>query len=115
LFSHESQSWHYEQNAQDFCFQKLTDLPFFKLIDLPFFLKQLEMAVFSLARITRLALAAECARFYRSLGLFGLGVLKFNFHHINVLSKAWSTKYRLIVCMWAHIRSNLRDESNKPN
>jgi hypothetical protein len=49
------------------------------------------------------------------LGPFGLGVLKFNSHHINVLSNVWSTKCRLIACMSAHIMSNLRDESIKPN
>jgi hypothetical protein len=31
---------------------------------------------------------------------FGLGLLKFNSHHINVPSNAWSTKCRLIECMW---------------
>jgi hypothetical protein len=46
---------------------------------------------------------------------FGLSVLKFNSHHINVLSNAWSTKCRLIACMSAKIRSNLRDESIKTN
>jgi hypothetical protein len=46
---------------------------------------------------------------------FGLSVLKFNSHHINVPSNALSTKYRLIACMLAQIRSNLRDESIKPN
>jgi hypothetical protein len=30
-------------------------------------------------------------------------------------SNAWSTKCRLIACMSAQIRSNLRDESIKPN
>jgi hypothetical protein len=48
-------------------------------------------------------------------GLFGWYELKFNFHHINVLSNALSTKYRLIAYMSAQIRSNLRDESIKPN
>jgi hypothetical protein len=48
-------------------------------------------------------------------GLFGLQELKFNSHHINVPSNTWSTKYRLIACMLAQIRSNLRDESIKPN
>jgi hypothetical protein len=46
---------------------------------------------------------------------FGLVSLKFNSHHINVPSNAWSTKCRLIVCMSAQIRSNLRDESINPN
>jgi hypothetical protein len=46
---------------------------------------------------------------------FDLGVLKFNSHHINVPSNTWSTKYRLITYMSAYIRSNLRDESIKPN
>jgi hypothetical protein len=48
-------------------------------------------------------------------GLFGLQELKFNSHRINVPSNVWSTKYRLIACMSAQIRSNLRDESIKPN
>jgi hypothetical protein len=48
-------------------------------------------------------------------GLFGLHQLKFNSHHINVPSNAWNTKCRLIACMSAQIRSNLRDESIKPN
>jgi hypothetical protein len=48
-------------------------------------------------------------------GLFGLKLLKFNSHYINILSNAWSTKCRLIACMSAQIRSNLRDESIKPN
>jgi hypothetical protein len=48
-------------------------------------------------------------------GLFGYVLLKFNFHHINVFSNAWSTKCRLIACMSIQIRSNLRDESIKPN
>jgi hypothetical protein len=52
---------------------------------------------------------------FYSKGLFGFQVLKFNSHHINVPSNAWSTKVRLIACMSAHIRSNLRDESIKPN
>jgi hypothetical protein len=47
-------------------------------------------------------------------GRFGLGVLKFNFHLINIFLNAWSTKCRLIICMSAQIRSNLRDESIKP-
>jgi ribosomal protein L39E len=51
----------------------------------------------------------------RALGLFGLKLLKFNSYHINVPSNAWSTKCRLIACMSAQIRSNLRDESIKPN
>jgi hypothetical protein len=51
----------------------------------------------------------------RSKGVFGYGLLKFNTHHINVPSNAWSTKCRLIACMSAQIRSNLRDESIKPN
>jgi hypothetical protein len=46
---------------------------------------------------------------------FGLSMLKFNSHHINVPSNTWSTKCRLIACMSAQIRSNLRDESIKPN
>jgi hypothetical protein len=50
-----------------------------------------------------------------SKGVFGLVLLKFNSHHINVPSNVWSTKCRLIVCMSAQIRSNLRDESIKPN
>jgi hypothetical protein len=45
----------------------------------------------------------------------GWSTLKFNSHHINVPSNTWSTKCRLIVCMSAQIRSNLRDESIKPN
>jgi hypothetical protein len=45
----------------------------------------------------------------------GLEELKFNSYHINVLSNAWSTKRRLIAGMSAQIRSNLRDESIKPN
>jgi hypothetical protein len=48
-------------------------------------------------------------------GLFGFKRLKFNSRHINVPSNAWSTKCRLIACMSAQIRSNLRDESTKPN
>jgi hypothetical protein len=48
-------------------------------------------------------------------GLFGCNVLKFNSHHINVLSNAWSTKCRIIACMSTQIRSNLRDEFIKPN
>jgi hypothetical protein len=51
----------------------------------------------------------------RSEALFGLEELKFNSHHINVPSNAWSTKCRLIACMSAQIRSNLRDESIKHN
>jgi hypothetical protein len=47
--------------------------------------------------------------------LFGFHMLKFNSHHINVEANAWSTKCRLIACMLAHIRNNLRDESIKPN
>jgi hypothetical protein len=50
-----------------------------------------------------------------SEALFGLVSLKFNSHHINVLSNTWSTKRRLIACMSVQIRSNLRDESIKPN
>jgi hypothetical protein len=46
---------------------------------------------------------------------FGYILLKFNSHHINVPSNAWSTKCRLIACMSVQIRSNLRDESIKPN
>jgi hypothetical protein len=61
----------------------------------------------------------ECLFVTRSVsnykGPFGLGVLKFNSHHINVPSNAWSAKCRLITCMSAQIRSNLRDESIKPN
>jgi hypothetical protein len=49
------------------------------------------------------------------IGPFGLEELKFNSHHINVPSNIWSTKYRLIECMSAQIRSNLRDESIKHN
>jgi hypothetical protein len=48
-------------------------------------------------------------------GLFGFNSLKFNSHHINVFLNACNTKYRLIACMSAQIRSNLRDESIKPN
>jgi hypothetical protein len=33
----------------------------------------------------------------------------------NVAAHAWSTKYRLITCMLAQIKSNLRDEFIKPN
>jgi hypothetical protein len=33
----------------------------------------------------------------------------------NVAAHAWSTKYRLITCISAQIKSNLRDESIKPN
>jgi hypothetical protein len=47
--------------------------------------------------------------------VFGFQVLKFNSHHINVSSNVWSTKCRLIACMSTQIRSNLRDESIKPN
>jgi hypothetical protein len=47
--------------------------------------------------------------------MFGFNLLKFNFHHINVPSNVYGTKCRLIVCMSAQIRSNLRDESIKPN
>jgi hypothetical protein len=47
--------------------------------------------------------------------LFGFHMLKFNSHHINVTANTWSTKCTLIVCMSAHISSNLRDESIKPN
>jgi hypothetical protein len=41
----------------------------------------------------------------------------FNTYHIerNVAAHAWSIKYRLIICMSVHIKSNLRDESIKPN
>jgi hypothetical protein len=49
------------------------------------------------------------------LAPFGYDVLKFNFHHINVAANVWSTKCRLIACMSTQIRSNLRDESIKPN
>jgi hypothetical protein len=48
-------------------------------------------------------------------GLFGFHELKLNSHHINVFSNAWSTKCRLIACMSAQIRSDLRDESIYPN
>jgi hypothetical protein len=48
-------------------------------------------------------------------GLFGFNGLKFNSHHINIPSNAWSTKCRLIACMSTQIRSNLRDKSIKPN
>jgi hypothetical protein len=48
-------------------------------------------------------------------GLLGFILLKFNSHHINVPSNVWSTKCRLIACMSVQIRSNLRDESIKPN
>jgi hypothetical protein len=51
----------------------------------------------------------------RRQSLFGYVWLKFNSHHINVPSNAWSTKCRLIACMSTQIRSNLRDESIKPN
>jgi hypothetical protein len=51
----------------------------------------------------------------QSKGLFGFQELKFNSHHINVPSNAWSTKCRLIACMLTQIMSNLRDESIKPN
>jgi hypothetical protein len=51
----------------------------------------------------------------RPKGLFGWNALKFNSHHINVPSNVWSTKCRLIACMSTQIRSNLRDESIKPN
>jgi hypothetical protein len=54
-------------------------------------------------------------RLYHSKARFGLSVLKFNFHHINVSLNAGSTKCRLIAYMLAQIRSNLRDESIKPN
>jgi hypothetical protein len=46
---------------------------------------------------------------------FGLVLLKFNSHHINVPSNVWSTKCRLIACMSVQIMSNLQDESIKPN
>jgi hypothetical protein len=52
---------------------------------------------------------------YRVKAPFGLEELKFNSHHINIPSNTWSTKYGLITCMSAQIRSNLRDESIKPN
>jgi hypothetical protein len=48
-------------------------------------------------------------------GMFGFLMLKFNTYHINVSSNVWSTKCRLIACMSPQIRSNLRDESIKPN
>jgi hypothetical protein len=35
----------------------------------------------------------------RNKGMFGYVLLKFNSHHINVSSNAWSTKCRLIACM----------------
>jgi hypothetical protein len=54
-------------------------------------------------------------RIIESKGVFGYRLLKFNTHHINVPSNAWSTKCRLIACMSTQIRSNLRDESIKPN
>jgi hypothetical protein len=47
--------------------------------------------------------------------LFGFHMLKFNSYHINVAVNAWSTKCRVIVCMSTRIKSNLRDESTKPN
>jgi hypothetical protein len=47
--------------------------------------------------------------------LFGFWIIQFNSHHINVAANAWSTKCRLIACMSAQIRSNLRNESIKPN
>jgi hypothetical protein len=46
---------------------------------------------------------------------FGSEELKFNSHHINIFSNTWSTKCRIIACMSAQIKSNLRDESIKPN
>jgi hypothetical protein len=46
---------------------------------------------------------------------FGFRLLKFNSHHINVPLNVWSTKCRLIVCISAHMSSNLRDESIKSN
>jgi hypothetical protein len=48
-------------------------------------------------------------------GMFGFQELKFNSHHIDVLSNAWSTKCRLIAYMSVQIRNNLRDESIKSN
>jgi hypothetical protein len=50
-----------------------------------------------------------------SKALFGFWTLKFNSHYINVAVNAWSTKCKLIACMSAQIKSNLRDESIKPN
>jgi hypothetical protein len=47
--------------------------------------------------------------------LFGFKTLKFNSHHINVAVNTWSTKCRLIACMSAQIKSNLRDKSIKSN
>jgi hypothetical protein len=49
------------------------------------------------------------------LGPVWFHMLKFNFHHINIAVNIWSTECRVIVCMSAQIRSNLRDESIKPN
>jgi hypothetical protein len=46
--------------------------------------------------------------------LFDFHMLKFNSHHINIAANVWSTKRKLIACMSAQIRSNLRDESIKP-
>jgi hypothetical protein len=42
-------------------------------------------------------------------------LLKFNSRHIEFVVNVWSTQCRLIACMSAHIKSNLRDESIKPN
>jgi hypothetical protein len=53
--------------------------------------------------------------FLNNKGLFGFIWLKFNSHHINVPSNAWSTKCRLIAYMSVQIMRNLRDESIKPN
>jgi hypothetical protein len=55
------------------------------------------------------------SRLSRAKGLFGFNLLKFNSDHINVPLNVWSTKCRLIACMSAQIRSNLRDEYIKPN
>jgi hypothetical protein len=50
-----------------------------------------------------------------TLRMFGLKLLKFNSHHINVPLNVCSIKYRLIAYILAQIRSNLRDESIKLN
>jgi hypothetical protein len=60
-------------------------------------------------------IAVHFSPFLETKAPFGLKELKFNSHHIDVLSNAWSTKCRLIACMSAQIRSNLQDESIKPN
>jgi hypothetical protein len=46
---------------------------------------------------------------------FGGFWLKFNSHYINVFLSIWSNKCKLITCMSVQVRSNLRDESIKPN